>query len=105
RPPDERITPMPRHGSTVVHIVTLLEEMPVQETVDTLGELRAASLHPGVVVVNQVDEPLLDEPVLTTAATPTPRLAAGVARDLRTVGLAADEGLVSGLFSEAAEHS
>jgi anion-transporting ArsA/GET3 family ATPase len=101
----DAITRMLRHGSTVVHIVTLLEEMPVQETVDTLGELRAASLHPGVVVVNQVHEPLLDEPVLTAAATPTARLAAGVARDLRAVGLAADEGLVSGLFAEAAEHS
>jgi anion-transporting ArsA/GET3 family ATPase len=44
---------------TAVHLVTLLEEMPVQETADGVRELRAANLPVGGVVVNQVRTPLL----------------------------------------------
>lgn len=40
--------------STRVHLVTLLEEMPVQETQDGIDELRAAGLPVGAVVMNQV---------------------------------------------------
>ena len=45
---------------TAVHIVTILEEMPVQETVDGVAELRAAGLPVGAVVVNMARTPLLD---------------------------------------------
>ncbi|MFE9428242.1 ArsA-related P-loop ATPase [Kitasatospora sp. NPDC006697] len=45
---------------TAVHLVTLLEEMPVQETVDGFGELRAAGLPVGGVLVNMVRPPVLD---------------------------------------------
>ena len=45
---------------TAVHFVTLLEEMPVQETVDGIGDLRAAQLPVGGVVVNMVRPPVLD---------------------------------------------
>jgi hypothetical protein len=36
-----------------VHLVTVLEEMPVQETVDAAGELAAAGLPIGSIVVNR----------------------------------------------------
>ncbi|MEV5412491.1 ArsA-related P-loop ATPase [Thermopolyspora sp. NPDC052614] len=39
---------------TAVHIVTLLEEMPVQETLDGIAELRAAKLPTGGVFINMV---------------------------------------------------
>jgi anion-transporting ArsA/GET3 family ATPase len=39
---------------TVVHIVTLLEEMPIQETVDAAAELTDLGLHLGAVIVNRV---------------------------------------------------
>ena len=39
---------------TAVHLVTLLEEMPVQETADGIAELRAAGLPVGAVIVNMV---------------------------------------------------
>src|SRR5690606_16139579 len=39
---------------TAVHLVSLLEEMPVQETADGVAELRAAGLPVGCVVVNMV---------------------------------------------------
>jgi len=43
------------HGpKTQVHLVTLLEEMPVQETVDAAQELREAGFRLGAVVVNRV---------------------------------------------------
>ena len=48
-----------RSPQTVVHLVTLLEEMPVQETVDAAAELRALGLEVGGVVVNDVTKPLL----------------------------------------------
>ena len=48
-----------RSPQTVVHVVTLLEEMPVQETLDAVARLRAAGFPIGGVVVNLVREPLL----------------------------------------------
>jgi anion-transporting ArsA/GET3 family ATPase len=41
-------------SSAAVHLVTVLEEMPVQETADGVRELAAADLPVGAVVVNQV---------------------------------------------------
>ncbi|WP_030924173.1 ArsA-related P-loop ATPase [Streptosporangium amethystogenes] len=53
---------------TAVHFVTLLEEMPVQETLDGLAELRAAGLPPGGIFINMVRESLLPDSVLEAAA-------------------------------------
>ena len=43
-----------RSPATAVHLVTVLEEMPVQETADGVHELTEAGLPVGAVVVNQV---------------------------------------------------
>lgn len=54
------------HGRrTAVHIVTLLEEMPVQETIDAADELRVAGFQLGAVVVNRARPALIDEAHLT----------------------------------------
>ncbi|MPY62500.1 ArsA family ATPase [Streptomyces spongiae] len=45
---------------TAVHLVTLLEEMPVQETVDGIAELRSARLPVGRIIVNMVRPAVLD---------------------------------------------
>jgi anion-transporting ArsA/GET3 family ATPase len=50
----ESIMALFRSSATAVHVVTVLEEMPVQETVDGIAELSAARLPVGAVVVNQV---------------------------------------------------
>src|SRR4051794_4809745 len=50
---------------TAVHVVTLLEEMPVQETADAVTELAAAGLPVGGIVVNAVRAPLLKVADLT----------------------------------------
>jgi anion-transporting ArsA/GET3 family ATPase len=41
-------------GETAIHLVTLLEEMPVRETVEAVTELDGADLRPGAVIMNRV---------------------------------------------------
>ncbi len=48
-----------RSDLTAIHLVTVLEEMPVQETRDGVAELRAAGLPVGAVVVNLTQRPYL----------------------------------------------
>ncbi|WP_067171088.1 ArsA-related P-loop ATPase [Microtetraspora niveoalba] len=52
---------------TAVHFVTLLEEMPVQETLDGVAELHAAGLPVGGVFINMVRPVGLPKPVLDAA--------------------------------------
>ena len=55
------------HGPrTVVHLVTLLEEMPVQETLDAAAELTALGFQLGVVVVNRARPALVTDGQLGT---------------------------------------
>jgi anion-transporting ArsA/GET3 family ATPase len=58
-----------RSPQTAVHLVSVLEEMPVQETQDAARDLRAVGLPLGVVVVNMVREPVLAAADLELAAT------------------------------------
>jgi anion-transporting ArsA/GET3 family ATPase len=57
-----------RSPQTAVHLVTLLEDMPVQETADAIAELTAVGLPIGSVVVNMATEPLLPGSGLARAA-------------------------------------
>ncbi len=50
---------MLRSAHTAIHVTTVLEEMPVQETADGVAELTAIGLPVGAIVVNMVREPLL----------------------------------------------
>ncbi|MEV0351844.1 ArsA-related P-loop ATPase [Nonomuraea sp. NPDC050680] len=52
---------------TAVHFITLLEEMPVQETLDGIAELRSAGLPPGGIFINMVRESLLPQAALDSA--------------------------------------
>lgn len=52
---------------TAVHLVTLLEEMPIQETIDGVDELRAANLPVGGVIVNMTRPPLLTDEEMAMA--------------------------------------
>src|SRR6478672_10521750 len=96
----DSITAMMQSPQTVVHVVTLLEEMPVQETVDAIGDLRAAGFGIGGVVVNQVREPLLPAEALAAAGR-TQIDDALVAADLEAVGMRAGDALVRGLLTQA----
>ncbi|MFG3254254.1 ArsA-related P-loop ATPase [Streptomyces sp. NPDC048172] len=92
---------------TAVHLVTLLEEMPVQETVDGLAELRAAGLPTGALVVNMVRPSLPGEEHLDGAEERTGDLARAFARaglgGARRGGRA--ERLVAPLLAQGQEHA
>ncbi|WP_189039124.1 ArsA-related P-loop ATPase [Streptomyces daqingensis] len=91
---------------TAVHLVTLLEEMPVQETVDGVAELRAAGLPVGAVLVNMVRPHLLDEALLDRAESGGPDGSAGhVAGALGRAGLPHGDRLVAPLLEQAREHA
>ncbi|GHF06579.1 ATPase [Streptomyces griseoluteus] len=93
---------------TAVHLVTLLEEMPVQETADGIAELRAAGLPVGRVIVNMVRPEVLDAAELDLVRT-VPHTA--VARALSSAGLGGGqrgghaERLVDPLLAQAAEYA
>ena len=90
---------------TAVHLVTLLEEMPVQETIDGIAELRAARLPVGGVFVNLTRPPVLTEPQMALAlADDLP--AKAIRRSLERCGLGAHEDeIVPALLREAADHA
>ena len=74
--------------NTAVHLVTLLEEMPVQETIDAAAELVAAGFRLGAVIVNRERPVLVDAGQLDAAGVgrrrdPRPR----PARDGRRPGV------------------
>lgn len=90
---------------TAVHLVTLLEEMPVQETIDSIDELRAAGLPVGSIFVNMTRPPVLDSRQLAEAEAGTlPRAALESA--LAAAGLSAHAGAtVDALMREADDHA
>ncbi|SEG24422.1 arsenite efflux ATP-binding protein ArsA [Actinacidiphila yanglinensis] len=105
---------------TAIHLVTLLEEMPVQETMDGVSELRAAGLPVGAVIVNMVRPVLLADAELAEVAG-TENSAGGaagngkrrtaVAKALSQAGLGGArrggvaERLVDPLLAQAHEHA
>jgi anion-transporting ArsA/GET3 family ATPase len=98
------ITAMLKSPQTVVHIVTLLEEMPVQETVDTITDLRAIGMPIGGVVINQVREAILTPDLLRAAAREVISRE-DVAADLARVRVRATDAVVDGLLAEARDHA
>jgi hypothetical protein len=92
---------------TAVHFVTLLEEMPVQETLDGIAEVRTAGLATGGIFINMVRESLLPQATLDAAA--QGRFDIGdLALGLKSAGLAdgADAtSLAEGLAEEIVEHA
>ncbi|GAB3950946.1 hypothetical protein GCM10027614_52160 [Micromonospora vulcania] len=77
---------------TAVHVVTLLEEMPVQETVDAIADLTALGFGVGRVIVNGTRPPLPAGRAVT---------AAELKRGLVAAGLPADREIIAGLHDEA----
>ncbi|WP_150243941.1 ArsA-related P-loop ATPase [Nocardiopsis quinghaiensis] len=64
----DRVMEVIRSEQTRVHFVSLLEEMPAQETRDGIAEILGLGLRVGMVLVNMVRPPLLDEADLAAAA-------------------------------------
>ncbi|WP_203336549.1 ArsA-related P-loop ATPase [Nocardioides limicola] len=93
-----------RSERTKVHLVTVLEEMPVQETADGIDDLRANDLPVGGVVVNLVrPQDLSAETLAAARAGELDRT--GIEEDLRKAGLEVDDALLDGLLTEAHDHA
>jgi len=99
RAQSEGVAALLRSPMTAVHLVTLLEEMPVQETADTLAELRRLGMPLGRVIVNAARVPLL-APDGVQAAPNRAELSAALA----AAGLSHDRATVAGLQEEVSEY-
>jgi anion-transporting ArsA/GET3 family ATPase len=88
----EGVAVLLRSPVTAVHVVTLLEEMPVQETADAVAELQRLGLPVGNVIVNATQQPLLRQARVTQAE---------VRRGLVSAGLPAEREVVAALVDEA----
>src|SRR5690348_6381875 len=84
-----------RSPITSVHVVTLLEEMPVQETLDAIAELSALHIPVGRIVLNATRPALVAGGKVTKAE---------LKRGLAEAGLPADAATVAGLATEVRAH-
>ncbi|GAB3967469.1 hypothetical protein GCM10027615_16980 [Plantactinospora veratri] len=80
-----------RSPMTAVHVVTLLEEMPVQETIDAIADLNSLRIPVGRLILNATRPPLLAGKVTQ----------AELRRGLAAAGLPTDRATVAGLHAEA----
>jgi hypothetical protein len=109
-------------ADTAVHVVTLLEDLPVAETLETVAELDLADLRPGAVLINRARPSRLPVPSGTApaggAGNPTPAGGAGnptptngqvdadrVRAGLLAAGLDLDSAVLEGLVAETVEHA
>ncbi len=96
-----------RSPQTVVHFVTTLEEMPVQETLDGIAELReltGGAIRPGGIIVNMARPAMLEGAELAAAASGSldvTELAVG----LKAAGIGDNHGLAADLMTELREHA
>jgi hypothetical protein len=77
---------------TAVHAVTLLEEMPVQETADAIADLQRLGIPIGWIIVNATRLPLLSGARVTQAE---------IRRGLAAAGLPTHRDTIAGLVTEA----
>jgi anion-transporting ArsA/GET3 family ATPase len=93
-----------RSQRTAIHLVTVLEEMPVQETADGIAELDAAGLPVGSVIVNLVRPQDLDAEDLE-AVRRNQVDEATLEKALDAAGLDGGPALVSTLLAESRDHA
>ena len=99
----DSITRLLQSPTTAVHVVTLLEEMPVQETLDTIDELGDLSLRVASVIANGIrPSALTDEQAGAVMAEEPPT--AVLADALAAVDVKAGPAMLQGLLREGADH-
>lgn len=99
-----RVMDLLRSEATAVHMVTLLEDLPVRETLDTVAELTDLTLPLGALLLNQV-RPARFDPDTTRQVLAGTLDAAALRQSLAGTGLADVDALVVGLLDQAAEHA
>lgn len=104
RSQSEGVVRLLHSADTVVHLVTLLEALPVQETADAVRELEAADLQLGTVVVNRTEPTYL--PAGSLAAIAEGEIDAAAIRDgLGKTGITVSDEDFAGLLTETIEHA
>ncbi|HEX6522735.1 MAG TPA: ArsA-related P-loop ATPase [Streptosporangiaceae bacterium] len=96
-----------RSPQTAVHFITTLEEMPVQETLDGLAELRSltgGAIAAGGIFVNMVRQTMLDPADLEAAAEGSLDIQT-LATGLKGAGISDNHGLAADLATELREHA
>ncbi|MBF6173265.1 ArsA family ATPase [Nocardia blacklockiae] len=100
----EGVSKLLHSDQTVVHLVTLLEALPVQETADAIAELTESEFRVGTVIVNRATEGYLAPALRARAAAgdiDTDALRAGLAE----AGITLSDTEFQGLLRETVEHS
>lgn len=100
----EGVSQLLHSDQTMIHLVTLLEALPVQETADAIAELTANDLRIGTVIVNRA---------ATAQLTPDERAAAvrgeldtaAVAAGLTGAGITLPDADFDGLITETVDHA
>jgi Anion-transporting ATPase len=106
-------------AQTAVHLVTLLEDLPVAETLETITELDLADLRPGAVLINRVRPSRLPAPSVTASSVTAPSMTAPsmtattngrldadrVRAGLLAAGLDLDPTVLDGLVAETMDHA
>ncbi|MGO1167379.1 MAG: ArsA-related P-loop ATPase [Janibacter sp.] len=100
----DSITRLLQSPGTAVHVVTLLEEMPVQETRDAIDELGDLSLRVGSVVVNGERPPLLTDEQAAEIREEGQDVRDALTTALGEAGIKAGPAMVTGLLREGGDH-
>ena len=100
----EGVVALVHSPDTAVHLVTLLEDLPVTETLETITELQEADLRPGAVIVNRVRPQWLPDRSVAPAAdgrVDANRIRTGLA----AAGVDLAPAVLEGLVTETVEHA
>lgn len=100
----EAVSDLVHSARTVVHLVTLLESLPVQETLEAIEELKSHGLRVGQVIINRAETRHLDDAALERIAEEDID-AAAVLAGLEETGIGLDDEDLQGLLVEAIEHA
>ncbi|MEV0683810.1 ArsA-related P-loop ATPase [Nocardia sp. NPDC050378] len=100
----EGVSKLLHSDQTMIHLVTLLEALPVQETADAVAELTANDLRIGTVIVNRAAAGQL-APADRVAAVRGELDTAAIAAGLTKAGITLSDNDFAGLITEATDHA
>lgn len=89
---------------TYVHLCTLLEAMPIQETIEAVDELAGKDLNVGAIFINRVSPQHLPDESLDDVAEGKVD-ASALRENLTAAGLPVDDQAVDGLIAEAVDYA
>lgn len=100
----EGVSRLLHSDETTIHLVTLLEAMPIQETIDAVQELHEKDLNVGSLIINRVDPPYLpadETDAIAEGTIDAPR----IEKHLVAAGIGAGPADLAGLLTETIEHA